>query len=439
MAREPESAPPVPPRRAIRRLNFIGVFVLVLMGAGAVWATTAELSGAVIAGGSVEVESNVKEVQHPTGGIVSELMVREGARVEAGDVLVRLDATEARASSQIVGKQLVEGEARYARTLAERDDLDAIAFPASLTGRADDPEVANIMAGEVRLFEIRRAARLGQQSQLRERIGQVEQEVEGYRAQLVAVERELELVENDLERNRPLYERGVLPSSQQVQLERQAAQLQGERGRLLATIARTAGQISEIELQILQVDQNMRGEVGTQLRDIEAEIAGLRERLVAAEDRLRRTEIRAPQTGFVHELAVHTIDGVIAAGAPIMKIIPEADVLTVEARVAPTEIDQLTIGQLATLRFSAFNRQTTPEIRGRLARIGADVTVEPQTGLTFYEVRIDIPPEELAHLGNLQILPGMMVEVFIETDRRTILSYLMKPLVDQIEHTFRER
>lgn len=223
-------------------------------------------------------------------------------------------------------------------------------------------------------------------------------------------------------------------------LEREAARLKGERSQLIASVAQAKGKISEIELQIIQVDQDLRSEVSKELREIQGKTAELVERKVAAEDQLKRIDIRAPQDGVVHQLAVHTIGGVINASEPLMLIVPVADQLMVDVKVPPQDIDQIAIGQPAVLRFAAFNQRTTPEINGVVKRIAADITQDQKTGIAYYDVRISMPQEELARLGGgLTLVPGMPVEGFIKTRERSVISYLLKPLSDQIEKAFRER
>ena len=222
-------------------------------------------------------------------------------------------------------------------------------------------------------------------------------------------------------------------------LERDAARLEGERGQLIASIAQAKGKITETELQILQIDQDLRSEVAKELREIQGKIAELVERKVAAEDQLKRIDIRAPQDGMVHQSTVHTVGGVITAGEPIMLIVPEADELTVEAKVAPQDIDQVRVGQTAVLRFSAFNQRTTPELNGVVSRVSADLTTDQRTGAAYYAVRITLSESEIARLEGLQLVPGMPVEAFIQTGERTVLSYLMKPFTDQITRSFRSR
>ena len=425
---------------SIRR-HLLGGVVIALMltvGVGG-WATTTELSGAVIAPGSIVVDSNVKKVQHLTGGIVGELLVRDGQRVRAGEVVLRLDETITRVNLAIVTKGLDEMTARQARLAAERDQAEQVAFPAALLTRANEPDVAAAIQSERKLFELRRSARAGQKSQLRERIAQLDQEVRGFIALQEAKAEEIELIQRELAGVRELWNKNLVQITRLISLERDAARLKGERAQSIAATAQSRGKIGEIELQIIQLDQDLSSEVARELRDVDAKIGEFTERKVAAEDQLKRVEVRAPQDGVVHQLAVHTVGGVVSASDPIMLIVPEADALSVEAKVSPQDIDQLHLGQVAGLRFSAFNQRTTPEISGAIGRISADVSTDQRSGQSFYTVRIALPAEEIARLGNVKLVPGMPVEAFIKTYDRTVLSYFIKPLEDQVMRAFRER
>ena len=425
---------------SIRRHLLGGVVIALLLTVGVGgWATTTELSGAVIAPGSIVVDSNVKKVQHLTGGIVGELLVRDGQRVRVGEVVLRLDETITRVNLAIVTKGLDEMTARQARLASERDQAEQVAFPTTLLARANEPDVAAAIQSERKLFELRRSARLGQKSQLRERIAQLDEEVRGYTALQEAKAEEIELIQRELEGVRALWNKNLVQINRLISLEREAVRLKGERAQSVAAIAQSRGKIGEIELQIIQIDQDLSSEVARELREVEGKIGEFIERKVAAEDQLKRIDLRAPQDGVVHQLAVHTVGGVVSASDPIMLIVPEADALSVEAKVSPQDIDQLRLGQAAGLRFSAFNQRTTPEISGAISRISADVSTDQRSGQSFYTVRITLPAEEIARLGNVKLVPGMPVEAFMKTYDRTVLSYFVKPLEDQVLRAFRER
>jgi HlyD family secretion protein len=429
-----------PAQAAIRRHLLAGLAIVALLagGVGGLAATT-ELSGAVIAPGNLVVESNVKKVQHPTGGVVGEVRVRDGDKVKAGDIVVRLDETITQANLAIVVKSLNELQSRLARLEAERDNVDVIVFPQDLVARAADPELARSMAGERNLFEFRKTARAGQKAQLRERIAQLKEEIQGLTGQIAAKKREMDLIAQELEGVRDLWRKNLVQIQRVTALERDAARIEGERGALIASTAQAKGKISETELQILQIDQDLRSEVAKELREVQGKIAELIERKVAAEDQLKRIDIRAPQDGMVHQSTVHTVGGVITAGEAIMLIVPEADALTVEAKLAPQDIDQVRAGQSAGLRFSAFNQRTTPELEGTVARVSADLTTDQRTGAAYFVVRITLSEKELSRLEGLRLVPGMPVEAFIRTGERTVISYVMKPFTDQLNRSFRGR
>jgi HlyD family secretion protein len=414
------------------------VFAILAAGVGG-WAGTTELSGALIAPGTIVVDSNVKKVQHPTGGVVGELRVREGDRVKAGDIVARLDQTVTRANLAIITKGLDELSARKARLASERDGSDEIMFPDYLENRKNEPEVAQIMEGERKLFELRRTARSGQRAQLRQQSGQLLEEIVGLTAQQQAKAREIVLINRELEGVRELFKKNLVQINRLTELEREATRLDGEQAALVAAVAQAKGKVAEIELKIIQIDQDLSSEVAKEMREIDAKIGEFGERKVAAEDQLQRVDIRSPQDGTVFQLAVHTIGGVVAPGEPMMLIVPDADSLMVEAKVDPQDIEQLQLKQKTVLRFSAFNRATTPEINGQVSRISADISSDQRTGQSFYTIRISIDPDELSRLGDRKLVPGMPVECFIQTGERTVISYLLKPLRDQLRRTFRER
>ncbi|HEX5509912.1 MAG TPA: HlyD family type I secretion periplasmic adaptor subunit [Pseudolabrys sp.] len=431
---------PLSSRQSIRRhLLAGGMVVLLLAGGVGGWASTTEIAGALIAQGSVVVDSNIKKIQHPTGGVVGKLNVQDGDHVKAGDVLVRLDDTVTRANLAIVTKGLDELAARKVRLEAERDGAESITFPPDLLERANNPSVATALTNERRLFELRRSARRGQKAQLQQRVAQLRDEIVGVKAQLEAKEREISLINQELAGVRDLWQKKLVPITRVTALERDAARLGGERGQLIAAIAQTEGKVSETGLQIIQIDENLSSEVAKDLREVDAKAGELAERKVAAEDQLKRIDIRAPQGGVVLESKVHTVGGVISPGDTIMLIVPESDKLQVEAKVNPRDIDQVQVGQGAFLRFSAFNIRTTPEINGIVNRVSADTTTDQRTGQSYYTIRISMTKEEITRLRDVKLIPGMPVEAFVQTGDRTVLSYLIKPLQDQFMRAFREK
>ena len=419
-------------QRSIRHNIIAGMTVFVIL-AGAVggWAGTTALSGALIAPGQVVVDSNVKKVQHPTGGVVGDLRVRDGDRVKGGEIVMRLDQTVTRSNLAIITKGLDELSARKARLSSERDGADAMVFPDPLMSRRSDPDVAQIMDSERKLFDLRKTSRSGQKAQLRQQVEQLQEEIVGMIAQQRAKKREVELITRELEGVRDLFQRNLVQINRLTQLEREATRVDGEQAQLTASVAQAKGKIAETELKVIQIDQDLSSEVAKEMRDIE--------RKIAAQDQLQRVDIRSPQDGTVFQLTVHTVGGVIASGEAIMLIVPDADSLTVEARVNPQDIEQVQLDQKTVLRFPAFNVATTPEIDGQVSRISADISTDQRTGQSYYTIRISIHPDQLARLGNVRLVPGMPVECFIQTGDRTVISYLLKPLRDQLKRTFREK
>lgn len=430
----------VPTHHSLRR-HMIAVLVASILLAGGLggWAATAEFAGAVVASGLLVVNSNLKKVQHLSGGIVAELRVRDGDHVEAGDILLRLDDTQTRANLAIVTKGLDEMAARQAREEAERDGADSIDFPESLLDRMSNPDVAKLVSAERKQFEIRLAARNGQRAQLRERVAQLKEEIRGYEAQVISKNSQIDWITKELVGVNDLWSKNLIPYTRVTSLERDKERLGGERGALIAQTAQSKGKITETELQILQIEQDMRAEVGKDLADIRGKTAELVEKKVAAEDLLKRVDIRAPQAGTVLQSAVHTVGGVVGPGDAIMMIVPEKDALEVEAKIPPQDIDQVRVGQPAALRFTAFNVRTTPEIDGVVRLISGDISQDQKTGAPYYTVRIAVSEKELAQLGTVKLVPGMPVDCFIQTSPRTVITYLVRPLHDQLMRVFREK
>jgi HlyD family secretion protein len=380
-------------------------------------------------------------VQHQTGGIVGEIHVRDGDRVKAGDILVRLDETVTRANLAIVTKGLNELLARKARLEADREGKNTIRFASELLqAAAREPEVADLLESERKVLKLRLEARFGQKAQLAERNSQLKEEITGHEAQVRSKSQEITLIKRELEGARELWSKNLMPITKLTALEREAARLDGERAQLIASIAAGKGKISEILLQIMQIDRDASSEIGNELREVEGKIGELVERKIAAEDQMKRIDIRAPQDGTVHQSAVHTLGGVISPGGePLMLIVPFTDSLVAEVKVQPQDIDQVWQGQMAVMRFPSFSQRTTPEINGIVSRVSADITLDQRTGVNYYTVRIDMSVAEIARLGNVKLVPGMPLEAFIKTGDRKVISYLVKPLHDQITRAFREK
>lgn len=409
--------------------------VLLVVGCGG-WATTARLEGAVIAPGIVKVDQNLKEVQHRDGGIVRSIAVRQGDLVQERQVLITLDDVQTRAELLIVWSQLAEALGRKARLVAERDNLPEITFPDELkvlSGSSD------LISGETRLFSGNRQARESQKEQLALSIDQTGEEIRGMEARLTAKIEEIKLVEAERHKLTDLFAKKVIEYARVYTANRDLARILGERGEIEAGIARAKVRASEIRVQILAIDQNATTEAQRELRTIEARVAELNERKLAIEDRLSRMEIRAPVAGYVNELFVHTVGGVITSAAKIATIVPADAALKFEIKVAPADIDQVREGQNARVRLSAFNRNTTPEFKSKVTLVSAASTRDQSTGQEYYTAYVQLLDEERANLAGMRLVPGMPAEVFISTDERTAMSYLMKPLTDQMNRAFRER
>lgn len=425
------------PLRALAVIGFSGV--LLFAGTIGLWATVTTWSGAVMAPGQFVVESNTKKVQHQTGGTVGALHVREGDKVSEGDALIRLDDTLTRANLQIVRKQIDQLTARAARLEAERNRNTVWVVRSELVERLHDIEFSQLLDAERALFDARHTAREGQRQQLSRRVEQWRNEIVGLSAQQTSVEKQASLIKPELDGVRELYQAKLVPLTRLNALEREAAALGGQRGQLIAAQAQAENKIAETELQILQIATDLTAETMRELRQVQDELAALSEKRIAAEDQLRRVEIKAPASGYVHQLNVHTVGGVVAAGEPVMLIVPAEERLQLEARIMPQDVDQLTLGQTARVRLHAFNQRTTPEIEGRLSRLAADVARDPQSGSTWYNVRIAVSPEEIRKLGDVRLIAGMQADVFIQTGDRTPLEFLLRPIADQFQKSFRER
>ncbi len=410
------------------------LIVLLVIGCGT-WAVWARLEGAVIAHGALKVDQNLKEIQHRDGGIVRSISIRQGDFVKEGQILLTLEDLQIKAELLIVRAQLMEMLGRRARLLAERDDLKKIEFPSEL----DDVLWSDIRNGETHLFTGNKVGRDSRKEQLDLSIDQTGEEIRGMEARRAAKQEEIELVGTEREKLLALFEKKIVDYSRIYTANREWARLLGERGEIDASIARAKVRASEIKLQVLAIDQTASTEAQRELRGVEARISELRERKVAVEDRLDRTEIRAPVSGYVNELFVHTVGGVTTPAAKIATIVPENAELRVEVKISPVDIDQVREGQPARIRLTAFNRNTTPELHGRVAMVSPASARDPVSGQEYYFAQIRILEEGMDYLGGVRLVPGMPAEVYVSTQERTALSFLAKPFTDQMNRAFRER
>jgi HlyD family type I secretion membrane fusion protein len=409
-------------------LLFIGFFGL---------AALLQVGGAVVGSGDVAVDSSVKTISHSTGGILREMLVRDGDHVAEGQILMRFDTAVSQVGSQSAAESLGQLLARRARLQAEREGRAAIQFPAELTA-SKDPDALALMAREQRLFELRRTERTGTLELLNQRIEQYQSEIQSYQAQISATERQMTLIQPELAGLRQLHEKQLVTLDRVNAMERTAVQLEGTRAALQSNIAEARAHISETREQMLNVDKTMRSDAATQLGELEGQINDQHVRVATADDTVARSEIRAPQSGTVDKIAYTTIGSAVPPAQPILQIVPDRDVLIVEARVRPTDIDQIHAGQSARVVFSGFERQTTPDIPGKLIFVSPELTQDQRTGQSFYRVKIRLDAAALARAPQIALKAGMPAEVFISTEGRSILSFVFKPLFDQFRHAFRE-
>ncbi len=411
------------------------IVMVILIGGFGGWAASAQLAAAVVAQGSIVVAKNVKKIQHREGGIVAKINVENGDEVRSGSILITLDDTQVRAALGVLKSQMEELAGRRARLLAERDTLDAIKFPAELSTSS---EGLSILSGEQRVFEDNQSTRVSQKEQLTARIGQFGEEIKGLQAQQASKQRELKAVRKELRRIKRLHRKKLTTIARVEAAEKEEERVKGALGGFKAQIARAGGQINEVKLQILSIDQRARTEAQKELRIVEAKLAELDERRLAAQDRLQRMVLRAPIDGSVHQLNVHTIGGVVSAAEPLMLIVPQNDKLSVEVRFNATDIDQVTIGQKARIRFSAFNQSTTPEVPGVVTHIAPDVIRDSKSGLSYYLGRLNLTADGVKKIGNRKLLPGMPAEIYITTSERSALSYFVKPFTEKFNNMFNE-
>jgi HlyD family secretion protein len=385
------------------------------------------------------VETDVKKVQHPTGGTIAQILVHDGMHVKEGELLARLNEVQVGANLQVIMKQLDETRVRIARLTAERDGMDEPQLPRELATRTGDKDIEQLITSENSLFKARANARQSQKELLRGHVGQLGEEIVGLEAQIKSKGTQLDLISSELRGVQTLYDKQLVPLTRLTALQRESARLDGEREQLVSAIAETRSKISEAELQIIRIDQDLRAEVTKDLRESQDKEGELTERSVAAQDQMNRIDLRAPTSGVVHQLAVHTIGGVIGPAEVIMEIVPDSDNLQVQARLSPKDIDHVLVGQKALVRLSAFNQRTTPQLNGLVSYVSADLTHDKQTDAAYYTLRVTLPDAELGRLGALQLVSGMPAELFLQTGSRTMMSYLLKPITDQLQRTFSER
>ncbi len=417
----------------------IGLLVLlVAFGGFGLWAAVAPIDSAAVAPGVVAVESSRKTIQHLDGGIVREILVREGDAVRAGDTLALLDDTEARAQFEIVRTQFLAYRAEEARLIAERDGLEEIVFPNDLVEAESDPRIEEAIGGQRRVFQARKKALQGDIDVLHQRVEQIGEQIIGLEALTQSKTQRIELYQEEIAGLKDLFAKGMGDKSRLREWERLVAELEGERAEHQASIAGAKVQVGETQLQIAQVQRRFASEVVEQLRDVQTELSDHRERMRALEKTVERTRVTAPVDGHVVGMKFHTIGGVIRPGDALLDIIPQDESLIVEARVRPVDIDRVSPGLEAEIRFSAFNTRTTPTAPGRVLTVSADRLTDPATEMPYYLGRIQVTPEGEARLKGLTLLPGMPAEVMIKLGERTFFQYLMRPITDRVARAFKE-
>lgn len=416
------------------------VLLMLLLGGVGGWSAMAQLSGAVIAAGELRKESNRQVVQHAEGGIIAEILVKEGDDVAAGDILLRLDETRPRAELAIIDVQLDEALATMARLTAERDGLASMPMSDRLRkSREHNDDLAAAIEGQQKLFAARLEGLHAERTQLARRIEQSEKRIQGLREQITALVAQGRLIDDEINAQQALFDKGLATAAPLSTLKREAARLEGEIARLRATTAEVKSEIAATRVALLQLDGDRREKAIEQLRLLHAEVAERKQRRIAIADQLARMDIRAPRAGIVHALAVHARQAVIQPAEPLLYIVPKDDDLIVAVEVTPTEIDNVHLGQEAEVRFPAFNMRTTPSISGAVQSVAADRRVDDHSGESFYAIEIALDEQALGDaIDKTALLSGMPVEAYIQTESRTPLSYLIKPLTDQLARALRE-
>ena len=419
-------------RRTRRAYVLIAALVLGFFGLSAIL----QVGGAVVGSGEVAVESNVKTLIHPTGGILKALMVRDGDHVAKGQLLMRLDQGVSSVGAESAALGLEQLLARRARLEAERDGASSILFPPDLTAKAD-ARAREAMTRERQLFALRRRERDGSIALLNQRVRQYDEQIASYQAQIAAIESQMTLIEPELAGLRKLHDRQLVTINRLNEMERTAVQMKGSKAALESNIAEARAHISEANEQILNVDKQIRSDAGNQLAEVVGQLNDQQVRVATTTDTVDRSEIRAPQSGVVDKVAYATIGSAVPPGQPLLQIVPDRDAMIVEARIRPQDVDQVRVGQAARVTFSGFNRQTTPDIPGKLTFVSPDLTSDQRTGQSYYRIKVRLDADALARAPQIALKAGMPAETFVETGNRSILSFLIKPLLDQLRYSMR--
>ncbi|MEO1424879.1 MAG: HlyD family type I secretion periplasmic adaptor subunit [Pseudomonadota bacterium] len=429
--------PPRTPRTGLKRAGIVAVLAsLALFGGLIAWSVITQISGAVIATGTVVTDGNTRSIQHIDGGIVSEILVENGDRVGQGDVLIRLEDTLLRANAEIYRTRLSDALAQRSRLRAEQLGLPK---PEPATSDLIEPaRLAESHLGELEIFAARQSMQAGRVEQLEERIRQFRNQIVGVDGLLASKQEQLTFVGQELAASVSLNERGLAIDSQVLGLQRSRSDLLGQVAEHISERARIENSIRDAELEILQIARQFREQVVSDIQEVDNTVQELIQQLVSTDRQLARTEIRAPDSGIVHELQIFTIGGVIPPGGTIVQIVPTEEAMTFDMRIDPSAIDQVYPGQTARVRFPAFDARTTPELAARVAGVSPTTVVDEATGMSYFRAELSIGTEELARLGEVILLPGMPVEGYLQTTERSVISYLMRPITDQFVRAFRE-
>jgi HlyD family secretion protein len=426
-------------KKSLRNTLFVGyTSILVMVGGFGAWAQLSNINGAVIANATIVAESYSKRVQHQIGGTVLKILIKDGDRVTAGQALVELDPTDAKSELAIIEKTIDELEVKKARLQAQRDGVRELKLPDRISAKKTDEKIAEIISGQLKLLQSTTDSLKGKLDQLKQQEEQMKEQISGIDAQMESKKSQVDLIKEELTGLKKLQAKGLVPKSRILAVERDEARLEGENGELRASKASTQNRIGEVALRALQLQEDLRTEALTELRDAEGKIGEFSERQISLSSKVARTTINAPITGTIYQMAVHTEGGVIGPGETLMLIVPEGDDLVLQAQVSPNDIDQVHTGQQARVRFPSFNSRTTPEIFGEVQQVAADISRADANTPPFYAVRLILTAKELAKLGDNKLKPGMNAEAFIQTTSRSPMSYLLKPLIDQFAHSMRE-
>jgi HlyD family secretion protein len=443
IAHELAAVLPPPPETPFKRLRVLaaGAFSLVgvfIIGFGA-WATHAPLESAAIAGGAIEAETSRKTIQHLEGGIVMRILVKDGDEVAPGQILIQLDETRARAAVQVLQGQLWDAQAREARLLAERDGRSVVQFPLGLRQAAkSNAELAEILSGQIKIFDTRRMLQAARVEVIQQRRAQTEREIVGLHFQQEAAKKRAAIIKEEVAAIAPLVAKGLQTRPRLLQLEREQAEIDGRRGDTMAQISRAEQALGESRAMILKLESDFHTEIAQSLRETQAQIFQLLERIQAATDVLARTEVRAPEAGTITDLRVHTPGGVIAAGEPLMDLVPRQDRLIVKAHVKPEDIDLVRPGLDAHVRLLSYKHRRVPPVEGVLTYVSADRHIDKETEQAYYVARVRISEAALQKLPEVEVVPGMPVEVLIKTGEFTVANYILRPVLDSFNRAFRE-